>query len=82
MASFITSLLPFRKNNTVEMSVPESTRQWTTGQDGLDKLQFTEAKVPELKDGEVLVKVHAISLNYRDTEGQHMSQPFFLQEIN
>ena len=44
-------------------------KQWTTAQDGLDKLQLGDAKLPSPKDGEVLVKIHAVSLNYRDTEG-------------
>lgn len=49
-------------------------KQWVTGQDGLDKLTFTTAKMPEPKDGEVLVKIHAVSLNYRDTEGMAMGK--------
>lgn len=48
-------------------------KQWQTGQDGLDKLTLTTAKVPEPKDGEVLVKINAVSLNYRDTEGTDTS---------
>lgn len=67
MASFISSYLPFRKSES--MATPETNKQWTTGQDGLDKLQFGEGEVPQPKDGEVLVKVHAVGLNYRDTEG-------------
>lgn len=46
-------------------------KQWTTAFDGLDKLQFTTAAAkPEPKDGEVLVKILTVSLNYRDTEGE------------
>jgi len=49
-------------------------KQWTTKQDGLDKLQLvTDAPAPSpesLKDGEVLVKVNRVSINYRDTEGR------------
>ena len=34
---------------------------------GIDRLQFSERPAPnELKSGEVLVEVHAVSLNYRD----------------
>ena len=44
-------------------------KQWTTAQDGLDKLTLGDAKLPSPKDGEVLVKIRAVSLNYRDTEG-------------
>ncbi|EME50225.1 hypothetical protein DOTSEDRAFT_68935 [Dothistroma septosporum NZE10] len=43
-------------------------KQWRTDQGGLDNLTFTTADVPEPKDGEVLVKINAVSLNYRDTE--------------
>lgn len=45
-------------------------KQWISNQNGLDKLQLVDAAEPgELKDGEVLVKVNRVSLNYRDTEG-------------
>lgn len=44
-------------------------KQWQTGQDGLEKLTISTATIPTPKDGEVLVKVHAVSLNFRDTEG-------------
>ncbi|KAL6855516.1 hypothetical protein ACO1O0_006665 [Amphichorda felina] len=56
-----------------------SFKQWTTAQDGLDKLTLGDARLPSPKDGEVLVKIHAVSLNYRDTEvcmgeyGHHVS---------
>jgi len=43
-------------------------RQWTTAQDGLDNLTLTEAEQPTPRHGEVLVKVNAVALNYRDTE--------------
>jgi len=47
---------------------PSTTKAWTVqGQDGFDSLKFNEqAKVPEIGDKDVLVKVHAASLNYRD----------------
>lgn len=51
------------------MSSTQSFKQWTTAQDGLDKLKLADAKVAAPKDGEVLVKINAVSLNYRDTEG-------------
>lgn len=69
MASFISSYLPFGKSKDENMPAPEKNRQWTTGQDGLDKLAFGEGEVPKPKEGEVLVKVLAVGLNYRDTEG-------------
>ncbi|KAM0428582.1 hypothetical protein ACHAPT_006943 [Fusarium lateritium] len=68
MTSFISSLMPFGKSSAPAMALPTTNKQWTSGQDGLDKLQFTEGVVAEPKDGEVLVKIHAVSLNYRDTE--------------
>ncbi|ODA75802.1 hypothetical protein RJ55_08674 [Drechmeria coniospora] len=50
------------------MTVPSKTKQWTTAFDGVDKLQLGEADVPEPKAGEVLVRIEAVSLNYRDVE--------------
>lgn len=43
-------------------------RQWLTSQDGLDKLRLEEVDCPSPGEDEVLVEVHAVSLNYRDTE--------------
>lgn len=51
------------------MAPPTMTKQWTTAQDGFDSLAMREVDLPEVKDGEVLVKISAVSLNYRDTEG-------------
>ncbi|KAJ3563535.1 hypothetical protein NPX13_g8161 [Xylaria arbuscula] len=49
-------------------------KQWVTNQDGLDKLRLIEVTEPtELKEGEVLVEIHSVSLNYRDTEGMSIS---------
>lgn len=47
---------------------PSTTRAWTVqGQNGFDSLKFNEqAQVPEVGDRDVLVKIHAASLNYRD----------------
>ena len=44
-------------------------QSWKTDRDGLDKLTLEEGEVPSPGDGEVLVKILAVSLNYRDTEG-------------
>ncbi|OTA99279.1 hypothetical protein M426DRAFT_325262 [Hypoxylon sp. CI-4A] len=44
-------------------------KQWISGQDGLDSLRLVDAPNPtELKDNEVLIKIHSVSLNFRDTE--------------
>lgn len=46
-------------------------KQWVTTQDGLDQLKLVEVPAPErLGDDEVFVKINAVSLNYRDTEGE------------
>ncbi|KAL2202888.1 NAD(P)-binding protein [Sarocladium strictum] len=50
------------------MAVPRTTQAWTVdGTGSLDCLKFDKERVlPELSDNEVLVKIHAASLNYRD----------------
>jgi NADPH:quinone reductase-like Zn-dependent oxidoreductase len=48
---------------------PQRIKQWLTGQDGLDKLRMEETDYPKPGEDEVLVEVHSVSLNYRDTEG-------------
>ncbi|OIW26318.1 NAD(P)-binding protein [Coniochaeta ligniaria NRRL 30616] len=50
------------------MSVPSTQKQWViTGTDkGFDGLVFKEGPVPKLGENDVLVKLHAASLNYRD----------------
>ncbi|OTB03261.1 hypothetical protein M426DRAFT_181759 [Hypoxylon sp. CI-4A] len=47
---------------------PSTIKQWTvTGADkGFDGLVFGEAPTPKVGDNDVLVKVQAVSLNYRD----------------
>ena len=50
------------------MSPPSQFRSWVTNQDGLDKIQTKEFPLPRPSENEVLVKVHTVSLNYRDTE--------------
>jgi len=47
-------------------------KQWVTGQNGIENVKLEETAAPieaDLKDGEVLVKIGYVSLNYRDTEG-------------
>jgi len=46
----------------------EKMKQWVTAQDGLDNLTLTTGPKPTPNDGEVLVKINTVSLNYRDTE--------------
>lgn len=48
----------------------EQNRQWQTSQDGLDKVFQAVGSVPKPGDGQVLVRIKAVSLNYRDTEGK------------
>lgn len=47
----------------------DQNRRWQTRQDGLDKIFQSTGPVPVPGEGEVLVRVKAVSLNYRDTEG-------------
>ncbi|KHN94769.1 Alcohol dehydrogenase superfamily, zinc-type [Metarhizium album ARSEF 1941] len=48
---------------------PPQMKRWTTGLDGIDKLEMEEGvDVPSPGDGEVLVRIHAVSLNQRDKE--------------
>ncbi|KAK0938012.1 hypothetical protein LTR29_010460 [Friedmanniomyces endolithicus] len=46
----------------------ETMKQWVTAQNGLDNLTLTTGPKPTPRDGEVLVKINTVSLNYRDTE--------------
>ncbi|KAH7029142.1 zinc-binding oxidoreductase [Microdochium trichocladiopsis] len=50
------------------VGTPSTMKQWTitSTEKGFDGLQYTDAKVPEIGDNEVLVKLHAASLNFRD----------------
>ncbi|KAL8415021.1 hypothetical protein RB594_006014 [Gaeumannomyces avenae] len=43
-------------------------RRWQTVQDGLDKMYLTDGPMPTPGENEVLVEIHAVSINYRDTE--------------
>ncbi|KAJ5086163.1 hypothetical protein N7532_010934 [Penicillium argentinense] len=45
-----------------------SVQQWVTPLKGLESLRRTEAPMPAPGTGEVLVEIHAVSLNYRDVE--------------
>ncbi|TBU38096.1 NAD(P)-binding protein [Dichomitus squalens] len=49
------------------MSIPQKTREYRLPKvDGFHNLTLTEAPLPKLKSTEVLLKVHAVSLQYRD----------------
>ncbi|KAK1477411.1 zinc-binding dehydrogenase [Colletotrichum tamarilloi] len=50
------------------MSTDTQVQCWQTRQDGLDNLFLATASLPQPGPGEVLVKISAVSLNYRDTE--------------
>lgn len=45
-----------------------SVQQWRTRQDGFDRLERASAPMPSPRAGEVLVRIRAVGLNYRDTE--------------
>lgn len=47
---------------------PAKMQQWTVldKENGFDGLTFGESPVPKVGDNDVLVKLHAASLNYRD----------------
>ncbi|EJD06311.1 NAD-binding protein [Fomitiporia mediterranea MF3/22] len=49
------------------VAIPAVTREFRlTKQTGIEALRLTQSSVPTIKDGEVLVKIHAVSLQYRD----------------
>ncbi|KAI0855178.1 hypothetical protein F4860DRAFT_507656 [Xylaria cubensis] len=57
------------RNRRARRPVAFMMKQWFTNQKGLDKLRLVDVPEPsELKEGEVLVKIHSVSLNFRDTE--------------
>lgn len=50
--------------------IPTTMKQWVTDYTGLDALGQETVEVPKPGPGEVLVKVKAVSLNFRDVEGR------------
>ena len=50
-------------------------RKCETDQNGLDNLRLTTGPMPEISEEHVLVKINAVSLNYRDTEGNPALPP-------
>ena len=69
MMNFLQSFNPLGRGPLPVVHTASSNKQWTTAQNGLDSLKFSEAEVPKPKEGEVLVQIRAVSLNFRDTEG-------------
>ncbi|KAI0632997.1 NAD-P-binding protein [Trametes polyzona] len=58
------------------MSIPQKTREYRLPKvDGFHNLTLTEAPIPTLKATEVLVKVHAVSLQYRDLDVARNTYP-------
>ena len=45
-------------------------KQWITDYTGLANLKQESVPIPEPQENEVLVKISAVSLNFRDVEGQ------------
>ncbi|KAI1811294.1 hypothetical protein GGS20DRAFT_579170 [Poronia punctata] len=59
------------RNRRARRPVAFVMKQWVSNQDGLDKLRLVDVPEPDisaLKEGEVLVKIYCVSLNFRDTE--------------
>lgn len=56
-------------------------KQWVSTQDGLGSLTLEEVHIPKPGDDEVLVKINAVSLNFRDTEGDHSCYPFEIRAL-
>ena len=48
--------------------MPSTTKQWKVGSTdkGLEGLEFEEASIPSLGENDLLVRFHAVSLNFRE----------------
>ncbi|KAM3467828.1 hypothetical protein MY5147_008548, partial [Beauveria neobassiana] len=55
------------RRHWVHVAAPKN-EQWNTAMDGVDKLKLTSTDLPTPRDGEVLVQIRAVSLNYRDIQ--------------
>jgi NADPH:quinone reductase-like Zn-dependent oxidoreductase len=60
------SALPAVSDTSPAFHRPSQMTAWTTGGDGIDNLTQVQLSVPKPGRGEVLVKITALSLNYRD----------------
>lgn len=53
-----------------------SMKQWISAQDGIPQLKLEEATTAptaaDLGDGDVLVQMGSVALNYRDVEGMYL----------
>ncbi|KAG4440648.1 hypothetical protein IFR05_003846 [Cadophora sp. M221] len=62
-------------------AIPTTTKAWSVeGKEGFESLKFNnELPIPALSENEVLVKIHAASLNYRDLAITKGMYPFSLK---
>ena len=51
------------------MASRQKMRQWVTDQQSIEHLKQQTVQIPQPGPDEVLVKIYAVSLNYRDTQG-------------
>lgn len=70
LEAFVASLFSFNPQTIIKMSV----QQWVSPLQGIDSLRQTEAPMPSVGAGEVLVEIRAVSLNYRDVEGEYYTE--------
>lgn len=63
---------------TSALAIPDTMRRWEIQGTGIDQLALVTAPVPEIAANDVLVRVLATSLNYRDllmVEGRYRGRP-------
>lgn len=56
---------------TENLAMAPSIQQFVSNFDGLDGLKKVDAPMPSPGQGEVLVQIKTVSLNYRDMEGMN-----------
>lgn len=64
------SYWPLFDNINKKLTMSPSIQQYISYFDGLDGLKKVDAPLPSPAQGEVLVQIKAVSLNYRDMEGK------------